>query len=264
MKANRFTVLISAAMLAASPVVGSLNAANPVSASAVKKSYTGTKVSLKGKAPLYKIQISGNKVQRITPLKYRGRQLAYSAKKAKAFWKIKKGSQYYYFIGNSKIGKKTAYLALKSNAFKGSTVKVPTLNQYAEHLKAKSKVNIPIKHLAFDGYTNGTVERETPYWIRSEDSNKFGKADGNLAQGTNLKIMFVLPDTLASQDGQKADAYIANYNDQMIMVPAFAVKADGNVRSQQDYEDYLKNYQAKDKEYIDLQVKLAKEELAKK
>ena len=51
MKVNKFTTLISAVMLASSPVAATFATTSPVMASSVKKSYTGVKVALKGQAP---------------------------------------------------------------------------------------------------------------------------------------------------------------------------------------------------------------------
>lgn len=268
MKVNKFTTLISAVMLASSPVVATFATTSSVMASSVKKSYKGVKVALKGQAALYNITLKGSKVAKIAPLKLKGRQLAYNAKKVTVFWKAKKGGHYYYFIGNSKVNKKPVFLAIKRNAIKSNakvTAKIPTLEQYAAYLNKKQdkrNIRIPIKHLAFDGYTNGATIEETPYWNQA-DNGKFEKASDKLAKGTNLKIMFVIPDVLTDSNGQKADAYVANYNDKLIMVPAFTVKPDGVVKSQTDYENSVQNYKQKDKEYVELQVKLAKEKLAK-
>lgn len=268
MKVNKFTTLISAVMLASSPVAATFATTSPVMASSVKKSYKGVKVALRGQAALYNITLKGSKVAKIAPLKLKGRQLAYNAKKVTVFWKVKKGGHYYYFIGNSKVNGKSVFLAIKRNAIKSGakvTAKIPTLDQYAAHLnkkQGKRDIRIPIKHLAFDGYTNGTVIEETPYWNQA-DNGKFEKASDKLAKGTSLKIMFVVPDVLTDSNGQKADAYFVNYNDKLIMVPAFTVKPDGTVKSQADYESSLQNYKQKDKEYVELQVKLAKEKLTK-
>lgn len=255
-------------MLASSPVAATFATTSPVMASSVKKSYKGVKVALKGQAALYNITLKGSKVIKIAPLKLKGRQLAYNAKKVTVFWKVKKDGHYYYFIGNSKVNKKPVFLAVKRNAIKSNakvTAKIPTLDQYAAYLNKKQDkrgIRIPIKHLAFDGYTNGATTEETPYWNQANDG-KFEKAGNKLAKGTNLKIMFVVPDILTDSNGQKADAYFVNYNDKLIMVPAFTVKPDGVVKSQTDYENSLQNYKQKDKEYVELQVKLAKEKLAK-
>lgn len=268
MKVNKFTTLISAVMLASSPVAATFAATSPVMASSVKKSYKGVKVALKGQAALYNITLKGSKVAKIAPLKLKGRQLAYNAKKVTVFWKAKKGGHYYYFIGNGKVNKKPVFLAIKSNAIESGTkvtAKIPTLDQYAAYLdkkQGKRNISIPIKHLAFDGYTNGATIEETPYWNQA-DGGKFEKASDTLAKGTSLKIMFAIPDVLTNSDGQKADAYFADYNDKLIMVPAFTVKPDGAVKSQAEYESSLQNYKQKDKEYVDQQVKLAKEKLAK-
>ena len=268
MKVNKFTTLISAVMLASSPVAATFATTSPVMASSVKKSYKGVKVALKGQAALYNITLKGSKATKIAPLKLKGRQLAYNAKKVTVFWKAKKGGHYYYFIGNSKVNKKPAFLAIKRNAIKSNaevTAKIPTLEQYAAYLdkkQGKRNIRIPIKHLAFDGYTNGATIEETPYWNQA-DNGKFEKASDKLAKGTNLKIMFAVPDVLTDSNGQKADVYVANYNDKLIMVPALTVKPDGAVKSQADYENSVQNYKQKDKEYVELQIKLAKEKLAK-
>ena len=268
MKVNKFTTLISAVVLASSPVVATFAATSPVMASSIKKSYKGVRVALKGQAALYSIALKGSKAAKTAPLKLKGKQLAYSAKKVTVFWKAKIGGHYYYFIGNNKVNKKQVLLAIKRNAIESGTrvtTEIPTLNQYTAYLNKKSgkrDVRIPIRHLTFDGYTNGTITEETPYWSQIDGGN-FQKASDKLAEGTSLKIMFVIPDTLTDNNGQKADAYFANYNDKLIMVPAFAVKSDGAVNSQTDYESSLQNYKQKDKEYVDQQVKLAKEKLAK-